>query len=207
MNLLCVHSDRLQEYKQKHLERKIAAARELGLKLPYDPANQEEKGSGQETGCGQEAEDGGSPAVENNSESTQEQASVESTAAVSANGLSGEPAEQNQHEEKTHAGVDSEVKMINGESEVRAAGHETETSAQNGVKSSAANGEMKSDATCEEMKSDEKDGEINRTGDIAVRPSALKSKGTWADVVVSQAVNGGVNGVADDVKANGVAKE
>lgn len=192
MILLCVHSDRLQEYKQKHLERKIAAARELGLQLPYDPTNQEEKGSGQETGCGKEAEDGGSPAVENNSESEQE------------------PAEQNQHEEKTHAGGDSEgseVKMLNGGSEVRAAGHETETSAQNGVKSSAANGEMKSDATCEEMKSDEKDGEINGAGDIAVSPSALKSKGTWADVVVSKAVNGGVNGVTDDVKANGVAEE
>ncbi|XP_071338904.1 clustered mitochondria protein homolog [Trachinotus anak] len=220
-------SDRFQEYKQKHLERKVAAAKELGLKLPQFTASEPlaseavsvgEKSSSQETGCGKEAGDGGSPAVENNKESQQEQpveeVSVESPAVVSANGHLVEPADQNQHEAKT--GVDggdsedsdraAEVKTANGESEVRAAGDETETSAQNGVKSSTANGEMKCDATCEEMKSDGKDGEINGAGDITASPSVLKSKGTWADVVVSKAING-VNGVADDVRANGVAEE
>ncbi|XP_023269367.1 clustered mitochondria protein homolog [Seriola lalandi dorsalis] len=216
-------SDRLQEYKQKHLERKLAAAKELGIKLPNElfaseTVNVEEKGSGQETGCGKEAQDGGSPAVENSSESQQEQpverVSVESAAVVSANGHLLEPAEQNQHEgqidvdgrDREDSDRAAEVKIVNGESEVRGVGDKTETSAQNGVKSSTANGEMKSDATCEEMKSVEKDGEINGAGDITASPPVLKSKGTWADVVISKAING-VNGVAGDVTANGIAEE
>ncbi|XP_040898738.1 clustered mitochondria protein homolog [Toxotes jaculatrix] len=226
-------SDRLQEYKQKHLELKAAVAKELGFKLTNDPVsseivNGEEKSSDQETGSGKEAEDGGSPVVKNNSKSQQEQpveeqASVESAAGVSANGHVVEPDEEKQHEEKTdvdggdsdRAASDAKVRIVNGESEVRAAGEENKTSVQSGAKGSAANGKMKSEATCDEMKSDEKDGEINGAGDITASPSVLKSKGTWADIVSSKAIiaNGtgdrdtAVNGVADNATANGRAEE
>ncbi|XP_018524789.1 clustered mitochondria protein homolog [Lates calcarifer] len=225
-------SDRLQEYKKKHLERKAAAARELGFNLNYEPIASEtvkggEKSSDQETGRGKEAQEGGSPAVENNSESQQEEdVSVESAAEIPANGHVVESADQDQHDEKRdvdggnseesdRAASDAEVKLVNGESEVRAAGEETETSVQNGVEGSTANGEVKSEATCNEMKSDEKDGEINGAVNVTASPPVLKSKGTWADVVVSKAVmtNGtgdkgtAVNGVADRVTANGAAEK
>ncbi|XP_040010315.1 clustered mitochondria protein homolog isoform X2 [Xiphias gladius] len=208
-------SDRFQEYKQKHLERKAAVAKELGFKLSNEPVasetvNGRKKGSDQETGRGKEAEGGGSQAVENNSEGQQgqlvEEVSVESAAVVSANGHVVEPVEENHYEEKTdvdggHSGdsdraaSDAEVKIVNGESEVRAAGEESESSVQDGVESCTANGEMKSEATCDKMKADEKDGEINGARDVTATPSVLKSKGTWADVVVSKAIV--ANGTGD----------
>ncbi len=57
MNLLCSHSDRFQEYKQKHLELKAAVVKELGLKVPnqldfLEIVNGGEKRSDQETGSG-----------------------------------------------------------------------------------------------------------------------------------------------------------
>lgn len=221
------HSDRFQEYKQKHLERKAAALKELGIKLPNGPITSEagdrgQKSSDKDTGCGKEAEDRGSSSLENNSESQQEQP-VEVTAAVSANGHVVQPAEQIQHKEKTNADreesdrppSDSEGKIVNGESGVRVAGQKTETSVQNGVESSTANGENKCEATCVEMKSGEKHDERKGTGDITTNPSVLKSKATWADIVAKAPtdVNGTkdkepvVNGVACNVSANGSAKE
>ncbi|XP_029366249.1 clustered mitochondria protein homolog [Echeneis naucrates] len=190
-------SDRFQEYKQKHLERKAAAARELGFKLPYGPAASETvnvEGKGQETGCGKEAEDGGSPAaikMESEQEQPMKEVSGESTAVVPANGHVVEPAEQDQHEGETdvmNEGSDgtAEVKIVNGESEARAEGEEAETCVQNGVKWSKVNGEIKSDASCEAMKADEKNGITNGTAS----PPILKSKGTWAEVVVSKGING-----------------
>lgn len=202
------HSDRLQEYKQKHLELKAAVRKELEKQM-----NGEEKSATQETGCGKEVKDGGSPAVE--------ETSVESATVVSANGHVVEPAE---HEKKTEgAGGDSEhsdraaqVEIVNGESEKKAEAEESETSGPNGVESSAANGEMKSDATDDEMKSgsDEVNDAVNEALDSPASPSVLKSKASWADVVVSKAVvaNGtgnevtAVNGVAD-VTANGSAEQ
>ncbi|XP_051278786.1 clustered mitochondria protein homolog isoform X2 [Dicentrarchus labrax] len=214
-------SDRFQEYKKKHMELKAAVAKELGFNLPNEPVVSEtvdggEKSSDLETGCGKEAEAGGSPAVENTSEGTQEQpveeTLVEGAAVVSANGHVVETAEQNQHEEKTdrengdRAASDTEVKIVNGESEVGATGEKTETS--------TANGEIKSDATADGRKSgsDKVNGEINGAFDINASPTVLKSKGTWADVVSKSAVVNGnkdtaVNGVADNVAANGVAEE
>uniref|UniRef100_A0A8D3CSU4 Clu domain-containing protein n=1 Tax=Scophthalmus maximus TaxID=52904 RepID=A0A8D3CSU4_SCOMX len=216
--------DRFQEYKQKHLELKAAALRELGIKLPNQPFALEtlkggESSSDQETGCGMEAKDGGSPAVENHSLSkTVEEVSLESSDAVSANGHVVEPAEQTQdggetenREDGDRAALDAVVKVVNGESEVRAAGEESETNVQDEVKSSTANKVMESEAACHEMKSD---GELNGAGDVTVSPSVLKSKGTWADVVSKPKIANGtgnketaVNGVADKVSANGVAEE
>ncbi len=211
MNSLCLYSNRLQEYRQKHNELKAAVAKELGFKITREPIASEtlnggEKNSDQETGCRKEGEDGGSPAVENASERQQEgpaeKCLVESVAI--ANG----------HVEKTDTdGGDSEdsdraaeVKLVNGESEVRATGEEAETS--------TANGEIKSDAAVDEVKSDEVNGEINGALDITTSPLVLKSKGTWADVVSKPAIvngtggkNTAVNGVADSVTANGVAEE
>lgn len=213
MNILCFYSDRLQEYKQKHLELKAAVRKELANQMYRG-----EKSTDEETGCGKEVMDEGSPAVESNTESKQEQqpveeTSVESAAVVSANGHVVEPAE---NEEKTVDGGDSEhsdraaeAMIVNGETESRA---EAEESAPNGVKSSRANGEMKSDTTVDDMKlgSNEVNGAINGALDITASPSVLKNKGTWADVVVSKAIvaNGpgdkvtAVNRVAD-VTANG----
>nr|XP_019956484.1 PREDICTED: clustered mitochondria protein homolog [Paralichthys olivaceus] len=219
-------SDRFQEYKQKHLERKAAALKELGLKLPSELVASEtvkagEKNLDKETGCGKEAEDGGSPTAENNSErqhESVEEVSVVGAAAVSVNGHVVEPAEQNKHEEKTENREEgdraAEVKMVNGVSEVRAVGEETESSVEKEVKSSTANREMEAGATCAQMKSDEKDGQSNGVRDTKATPSVLKSKGTWADVVSKSNIANGtghkdtaVNGVADKVTANGVAEE
>ncbi|XP_070821605.1 clustered mitochondria protein homolog [Chaetodon trifascialis] len=204
-------SDKFQEYRQKHRELKAAVAKELGFKVinglvTVEAVDGGEKTSDQETGCGKEAEDGGSPTVENTSESQQEQP-VEETV-VSANGHAEETAEQNQDEDNDRAASDAEVKIVNGESEVRAAGEGSETS--------TANGEIESDAAADEMKSESGDvnGEINGALDITASPSVLKSKGTWADVVSNVPVTNGtgdkdtaVNGVADNVTANGVAEE
>ncbi|XP_042343829.1 clustered mitochondria protein homolog [Plectropomus leopardus] len=217
------HRDGLQEYRKKHNELKAAVAKELGFtmlngRVVFDNVNVEEKSSDQETGSGKEAEDGGSSAVENTTESQQEQpveeALVQSAAVVSANGHEVEPAEL--HEEKTdvdggdsdRAAADAEV--MNGESEGEAAGKQTDSSAVNEVNTSMANGEVKCDAV-DGMKSEsgEANGEMNGACDVAVSPSVLKSKCTWADVV-SKANGGGdrgVNGVADSVTANGKAEE
>ncbi|XP_059193770.1 clustered mitochondria protein homolog [Centropristis striata] len=224
------HKDGLQEYKKKHKELKAAVARELGFIVSDDYVvtklvNEEEKSSDQETGSGKEAEDEGSPAVENASESQQEkpaeETSEKSAAIVSANGHVVEPAKENEHEEKTDvdgedrdsAASGVEVKVVNGESEVKAAGEETETSAPNEVNSNTANGETESDATVDEVKSEsgEVNGEINGACSVAVSPTVLKSKGTWADVV-SKAngagdTNTAVNGEAANVTANGEAEE
>lgn len=230
MNLFCFHSDKFQEYKKKHLERKAAVVKELGLKLPNEPFVSEtakgQKSSAKETGRGKEAEDGGSPAVERKSQQEQslKEVSVERAAVVSASDHVVQPAEQIQHKEKTDverqhsedsekAASDTEMKIVNGESEVRAAGQETETTVQNGVKSSTDNGEMKSVAKCDEMKSDEKNCEVNGSGVPTAKASVLKSKGTWADVVSKAFIANGtahkdpaVNGVAH-VSANGTAHE
>ncbi|XP_026199625.1 clustered mitochondria protein homolog isoform X2 [Anabas testudineus] len=219
-------SDKFQEYKKKHLERKAAVVKELGLKLINEPVvsetvNEGQKSSAKETGCGKEAEDGGSPAVERESQQEQplEEASVERAALVAARDHVVQSVEQIQHEEKTDvdrqhsedsqtAAADTKIKIVNGESEV------AETSVQNGIKSNTDNGEMKSEAKCDEIKSD-KICEINGSKVLAANAPVLKSKGTWADVVVSKTIiaNGtahkepAVNGVTHNVSANGKAKE
>lgn len=209
---LCFHSDGLQEYRKKHNELKAAVRKELGFiaakdQVASETVNGEEKSSDQETGSGKEAEDGGSPTVENTSESQQEQPVEESVVPANSHVVE-------QHEEKTDveggdgdgAASDAEVKTANGES-----GEETETSASNEVNScSEANGEVKSDATVDEMKSesDEVNGKINGACDVPVSSSVLKSKGTWADVVskASGAAGTAVNGVTQSVTANGEAE-
>lgn len=221
MNSLCFYRDGLQEYKKKHNELKAAVRKELGLVsdelFASEFVNGDEKSSDQETGSGKEAEDGGSPAVENSSESQQEQpvdeTSVESAAVASANGHVVEPAEvkTDGDGDGDRAASDAEVKIVNGGSEVRAAGEETETSAPNEVNSNTANGEVKSDDAVDEMKSEseEVNGEINGACDVTVSPTVLKNKGTWADVVskAGKAGDTAVNGVADNVTANGEAEE
>ncbi|KAK2837331.1 hypothetical protein Q5P01_014543 [Channa striata] len=218
-------SDRFQEYKQKHLERKAAAAKELGFKLTYEPItleteNRRQKSSDKETGCGKEVEDEGSPAEGNISKNQHEQ-SVENSAVVSANNHVVQQAEQKQQEKSDREAsegsdreaLDAKKMAANGESEVRVAGEESENSPQNGVKSTA-NGEMKTEVTYDEMKSDGKNGETNGSGVITANPPVLKSKGTWADVVSKASIvneTGGtdraVNGVAYPVSANGRAEE
>lgn len=115
----------------------------------------------------------------------------ESTAVVSANGHVVEPEEQSQKEEKTDVDSDRvesdvQVKTVNP-------------------------------AMCDEVKSGsgEKNGEINGAVDTIASPSALQSKMTWADVVVSKGgiANGtggkatAVNGAGGSVTANGTAEE
>lgn len=192
------YSDKFQEYKQKHLERKAAAVKELGLKLNSkfavsvsETVNGRQKSSA--FGCGEEAEDGGS-------------AVMERTAVVSASEHVVQPVEQLQHEEKEGAivALDAEVKMANGEAKPTAAAQETETSVPNVMKSSTANGKIKTETKC-----DEKNGETNGSGVITANASAFNSKGTWADVVSKTFVANGsaVNGVTHKVSANGTAEE
>ncbi|XP_068559636.1 clustered mitochondria protein homolog [Cebidichthys violaceus] len=215
------HRDGLQEYRKKHKELKAAVAKELGFivtdeLVASETMNGEEKSSDQETGSRKEADDGGSPAVENTSEGQQEQpveeTLVKSAATASVNGHVVQPAEVNGHEEKTdvdaadsdRAASDAEVKIVNGESEVR-------DSTPNDANSNTVNGEIGSDATVTVInsESDEVNGDTNGACDIPVSPSVLKSKGTWADVVSK--ANGGkdtvVNIAADKVTANGTAQE
>uniref|UniRef100_A0A1A8IWA1 Clu domain-containing protein n=2 Tax=Nothobranchius TaxID=28779 RepID=A0A1A8IWA1_NOTKU len=83
-------SDRFQEYKKKHLEKKLAAAKELGFKLPMELQVSD-------TGCRKEAEDGGNGADEKNSEREQalvEDTLAESAASVLANGHAPEQADE-----------------------------------------------------------------------------------------------------------------
>ncbi|XP_070689423.1 clustered mitochondria protein homolog [Pempheris klunzingeri] len=188
-------SDRLQEYRQKHRELKAAVAKELGFDITgklfaSENVNGGEKSSDQETGSGKEAEDGGSPAVESAGEGQQEQpvegSSVESAATVSANAHVVQPAEPNQHEEKTdidggdsedsdRAASDAEVKVVNGESEVRATGEETVN------------------------------GEVNGAFNTPASPSVFQSKGTWAEVVSKAAMANGRGN--KDTAVTGVAAE
>ncbi|KAM7391868.1 hypothetical protein PAMP_022519 [Pampus punctatissimus] len=180
------HSDRLQEYKQKHQELKAAVRKEVESEM------NREKSTDQETGCEKEVKNGENPAVESKTEGQQEQpveeSSVESATVVSANGHVVEPTEC---EDKTEiGGCDSEdsdkaaeAKIVNGETENKAEAEESETSAPTGVKSSTANGEMKSEAKVDEMKSgsDEINGATNGDLDITATPPVLKR--TWAEIV------------------------
>lgn len=109
MPLMYFHSDRFEEYKQKHLERKLAAARELGIKLPFElPIS--------DVGCGKEAEDGGNKAEEKNSESQQEQqeeaTSTGSAGSVLANGHATEKTDENSDRKGTGAG---QIKSTSGD--------------------------------------------------------------------------------------------
>lgn len=207
VNMLCFHSDRLQEYKQKHLELKAAVRKELEKEM-----NGEEKSADQETRCGKEVKDGGSLVVEGNTESQQVppvEISVESATVVSANGHVLKPAE---HEEKgdgddsEHSDRAAEAEIVNGETEKKAEAEESETSVVNGVESSAANGEMKYDATDDEMKPGtvEVNDTVDEALDSTASPSVLKIKASWADVAVSNAVV--ANGAGNEVTAaNGAA--
>lgn len=180
---LSLLSDRLQEYKQRHMERKAAAARELGFKISTEPATLDtvsvgEKSSDNETGCEMEVEDGGNGVVVHNSESQQEQSAdvtSDQKDAISANGHGVKPAEQSTHEEKSNvdsdgAASDVEVKRVNED-------------------------EMTSG-------SEEKTSDMNGAVDIIASPSVVKSSLTWADVVGSKATNGtgskAVNGAAEE---------
>ncbi|KAK1893333.1 Clustered mitochondria protein like [Dissostichus eleginoides] len=180
------HRDGLQEYWKKHKELKAAVAKELGFIVTNGVVtlivNGEEKSSDPNTGSGKEAEDEGSPAVENASDSQQEQPEEESSekSAAMTNGHVVEPAE-------------------------------TESSAPNEVNGNIVNGEVKSNATADEIKSESNgvNGEINGACDITVKHSVLKSTGTWADVVskANGAADTAVNGTAGSVTANGEAEE
>ncbi|KAM4746327.1 LOW QUALITY PROTEIN: clustered mitochondria protein homolog [Anableps anableps] len=186
-------SDRFQEYKQKHLERKAAAAKELGFKLPIWPVNshlvsREEKSLNKDSGSGKEAGDEGTTAEKKDGESQQQQPqenmSTDSGAGVLANGHVIEPVERNKHEKKTDVDADGEA-----------------ADADAGVQT-VNEGEMQS-------ASGGKNGEINGDMETIHNPSALNSKLSWADVV-SKSSNGTggktVNGV-DSVTANGAAEE
>ncbi|XP_017269380.1 clustered mitochondria protein homolog [Kryptolebias marmoratus] len=104
-------SDRLQEFKQKHLERKLEAARQLGIKLPFElPVS--------DVRCGKEAEDGGNKAEEKNSKGQQEQqeeaASPESAGSVLANGHGAEPEKTDENGDREGAGA-GQIKSDSGE--------------------------------------------------------------------------------------------
>lgn len=180
-------SDRFQEYKQKHLERKAAAAKELGFKLPIWSVNsnlvsKEEKSLDKEIGSVKEAGDGETEARKTDEESQREDVSADNAAGVLANGHVVEPAEKGKHEEKTDMNADSIV---------------TDARIQ-----TVKGGEMQS-------ASGAKNGEINGDIETTPSPSAINSKLSWADVVSKSSNSTGskaVNGV-DRVTANGVAEE
>ncbi|CAN9513275.1 unnamed protein product [Ophioblennius macclurei] len=193
-------SDKFEEYKQKHLERKAAARRELGIDhmikhVASDTVNGGEENSDQETGCGKEAEDAGNSVMEDTKEGQEEEpleeTSVKSAATDSTNSHVKEAPEQSQPEEQ--AGVDGD-----------SSASEVEIKAVNG-------------ATCDESKSEsgEKNGEMNGEAEITTSPQVSKSPLSWADVVVSKAivVNGTgdksevANGGGDGVTVNGTAEE
>ncbi|XP_034072275.1 clustered mitochondria protein homolog isoform X1 [Gymnodraco acuticeps] len=218
------HRDGLQEYWKKHKELKAAVAKELGFIVTNGVVtlivNEEEKSSDPNTGSGKEAEDGGSPAVENASDSQQEQPEEESSEKSDAmtNGHVVEPAVESQQGEKADVeggesdrASDAEVNIVNGGSEVSDAGQETESSAPNEVNSNIVNGEVQSNATADEIKSESNgvNGEINAACDITVKHSVVKSNGTWADVVskANGAADTAVNGTAGSVTANREAEK
>lgn len=196
------HSDKLQEYRQKHREIKAAVVKELFASGAF---NGGQKMADQETGCGKEVENGGSPAVDNTTEEPHEQpveetsAPEESVAVVSANG---HPEDEEKAEvnggESEQAAPDADTKTENDE---------TEPSEPNGEKSSTANGEIKSDETHDKTKSgsDKVNGAINGNVESMSSPPVLKSKGTWADVVLSKPVI--VNGTGNkEAAVNGEEK-
>lgn len=182
-------SDRFQEYKQKHLERKAAALKELGIKLPNHLAAAEtvtkgEKTSDQDTGCVKEAGEEGNPAAESTSEIQQEKL-LEGAAKVAANGHEMESSELSKTVVERAASDDLKVKAENK-------------------------------PQCTEMKSGSGEkSEINGTVDIIASPSVHKSQMTWADVVskptVANETGAGktmaVNGVDNGVTASTSAEE
>ncbi|XP_038145965.1 clustered mitochondria protein homolog [Cyprinodon tularosa] len=186
----CLYSDRFQEYKQKHLERKAAAAKELGFKLPIWPlnshlVNREEKSSVKESGVGKESGDEGNNEGKKDCEGQQqplEDTSAKSDAGVLANGHVVEPTEPHKQARKVDVDADRGV---------------TEAGVQ-----AVDEGEIQS-------ASGVKNGTIDKDIDTVPSPSALNSKLTWADVV-SKSNNGAgskaVNGV-NSVTANGAAEE
>lgn len=195
-------SDKLQEYRQKHNELKAAVAKELGFDLgakqlfSLNSLNWAEKGLDQETGSGQEAEEKGNLGSESQEMLKVEETSAESVAVVSSNNHVVEPVSPV-----------AEVQEVNGGSEVMAEREETD-----GESSSTASGEIKPEATADEIK--EVNGEINGAVNAPISPSALKSKGTWADVASKVPVanrkadtDQAVNGVVDSVTAHGAAEE
>ncbi|XP_034547523.1 clustered mitochondria protein homolog isoform X2 [Notolabrus celidotus] len=216
-----IASNKLQEYKQKHQELKAAVAKELGLDLgakqlfSLETLNWAEITPDQEMGNGEAAEEKGNLGSESQEVQKIEETSAESAAEVSSNGHVVEPAEEKQQTldeaESDEVSPGAEVQEVNGESEVRAGGEETD-----GDNSSTASGETKSEATVDEIKPKEVNGEINVAENVPVSPSALKGKGTWADVVSNAPMANGkedqdqdpaVNGVADGVTANGATEE
>lgn len=191
----------------------VAEAKEEANKLTKElvasePENGAKKTSGQETGCGKEVEDGGSPAVENANENQKnqpvEETPEESSAIVAANDHT-ESDEQNPHGEKTEVdGTDGEhsdkvaADAVNGEAEVK---EEAEFSASNEVKGSTESG------------SDEVTGEINVALDITADSANLK-KDALADVVLKANIANGtgdkdtaVNGITESVSAKTIAEE
>uniref|UniRef100_A0A3P9IQH1 Si:ch211-166a6.5 n=1 Tax=Oryzias latipes TaxID=8090 RepID=A0A3P9IQH1_ORYLA len=173
-------SDRFNEFKQKHLERKVAAAKELGIKLITGSAitdliNARERTSNKETGNWKEVQDGRHKAEENGGEIQEQQPAEDQSktaATVSAHSCEEKAAEQSKDE---------------GESSTEAVA-----------------------VDAKKEKNDEEHGAMNGAVDSPVSPSSLKSKLTWADIVGSKAVNGTgsktVNG-ADSVAVSGAAKE
>lgn len=203
MCALYFHSDRFQEYKKKHQELKAAVQRELANEaanklFAAKTVSEGEKGADEETGCGKEVENGGSSSVENTMESQLDQP-VEETCVDTIVSVNGEKTEVDGDDSECSEGADSgaEARLENGEKGSMA---DTESSTPNGVEGSTADEEMKSDATAEEMKSgtDEVNGVMNGDLEITGSPSALKSKGTLADVVSKDVT---VNGTGEKNEA------
>lgn len=174
------HSDKFQEYKQKHRELKAAVAKELGFNLLTTEATDgREKNSDQETGCGKEAED--------EVNSTTAESLVEGSAVVLVNGSGVEAAEQSQAEGSDRA--EPEGNKVNGVQEVRMAGEESPTEAS--IKTNASEGKA------------EVNGEVNGALDSPTSPLAHKGKGTWADIVSNATLANGTGDKDKTVKKAG----
>lgn len=179
------HSDKFQEYKQKHQELKAAVAKELGFHLLTTEAmDGREKNSDQETGCGKEGED--------EVNSTTAESLDDGGAVVSANGCGVEAAEPSQAEGSDRAAPEGNT--VNGVKEVRMAGEESPTEAS--IKTNASEGKAGSG---------EVNGEVNGALDspTPTSPLAHKGKGTWADIVSNATLTNGTGDKDSTVKKAG----
>lgn len=208
-NVLCFHSDRFQEYKQKHQELKAAVAKELANRVhdelfTFPVVNGAEKTADGETGCGKEVENRGSPSLENTMESEQEQPAEE--AGNSGDGLVSTAMEPEQEQTTDVDGdsADAGGGVENGETVTEVG---TEPGEPEGGQGSTDDGEVTSDPTVNKMQSetDEVNGAINGGLESTGSTSALKRRGSLADVVLNDVTANGTEG--GDTAVNGAAEE
>ncbi|XP_056130596.1 clustered mitochondria protein homolog [Lampris incognitus] len=217
-------SDRLQDFKQKLLERKAAEATEESNRVTDKAVTSDAEKGGEESGdkqtdCVNNIEDGESP-VEDNVSKSPDEALLASSVMVPVNGHAVEPAEQTSHEEQTTIekgdGKDSDkstsevepTEIVNGEVEVGSTGEETEPPRVNEESRVTNNGGLKSEVTVNmvaKLASGEVGDSKNGSLYITTDPSELTNKEVIADVTISKVII--ASGTGDGNRTgNGVAE-